>query len=245
MAGWNPWHGCHKFSEGCQHCYVYRMDERRGKDSSIVTKTKDFQLPIRKDRYGNYKIASGTTVYTCFTSDFFVEEADEWRKEAWDMIRERSDLHFFMITKRIHRVMDLVPDDWKDGYEHVTICCTMENQNRTDERMPIYLAAKIRHKQIICEPVLGDVDLSNYLDSSIEQVTAGGESGVQVRVCDYDWILHLQTQCVKHNVPFYFKQTGAYFRKDHRLYHIKRKDQHPQARKAGIDYHALYPDYKK
>ena len=21
---WNLWHGCHKLSEGCRHCYVYR-----------------------------------------------------------------------------------------------------------------------------------------------------------------------------------------------------------------------------
>lgn len=24
---WNLWHGCHKISERCQHCYVYRRDE--------------------------------------------------------------------------------------------------------------------------------------------------------------------------------------------------------------------------
>ncbi|MCB7206753.1 DUF5131 family protein, partial [Dorea formicigenerans] len=23
MANWNPWHGCHKISAGCEHCYVY------------------------------------------------------------------------------------------------------------------------------------------------------------------------------------------------------------------------------
>lgn len=245
MASWNPWHGCHKYSEGCQHCYVYRMDERRGKDSSIVTKTKDFELPIRKDRYGNYKIVSGTTVYTCFTSDFFVEDADIWREQAWAMIRERSDIHFFMITKRIHRVMDCIPDDWGDGYENVTLCCTVENQKRVNERMPIYKAAKIRHKQLICEPLLEKIDVSDWLDETIEQLTVGGESGVYVRVCDYDWILNLRLQCSDHHTPFYFKQTGAYFRKDHRLYHVKRKDQHSQARKAGIDMNAIYPDYKK
>lgn len=227
------------------HCYVYRMDERRGNDSSIVKKTKNFDLPIRKDRYGNYKIKAGSIVYTCFTSDFFVEDADPWREQVWDMIKERSDVHFFMITKRIQRVMNCVPKDWDDGYEHVTICCTMENQKRVDERMPIYKAAKIRHKQLICEPLLEKIDISNWLDDSIEQVTVGGESGLHVRVCDYDWVLNLQRQCIDHNVSFYFKQTGAYFKKDHRLYHIKRKDQHPQARKAGIDVHAIYPDYKK
>ena len=32
---WNPWHGCHKFSTGCQHCYVYRTDGKYGKTKLI------------------------------------------------------------------------------------------------------------------------------------------------------------------------------------------------------------------
>ena len=47
---WNLWHGCHKKSEGCQHCYVYRRDAEFEKDSNIVTKTASFNLPIRQDR---------------------------------------------------------------------------------------------------------------------------------------------------------------------------------------------------
>ena len=49
---WNPWHGCHKFSTGCQHCYVYRTDGKYGKDSSVVAKTEKFNLPVQqKKRY--------------------------------------------------------------------------------------------------------------------------------------------------------------------------------------------------
>ena len=77
--GWNPWHGCHKLSEGCRHCYVYRIDAQHGRDSSIVQKTADFDLPVRRKRDGSYKIPPGELVYTCFSSDFFVEDADEWR----------------------------------------------------------------------------------------------------------------------------------------------------------------------
>lgn len=244
MASWNPWHGCHKYSEGCMHCYVYRSDARYGKDSRIVTRLKDFDLPIRKNRQGMYKLAAGEIVYTCFTSDFFVEGADAWREEAWQMIKTRSDLHFFMITKRIDRVMQQVPEDWGDGYPNVTICCTMENQKRVDERMPYYKAAKIAHKQLICEPLLEAIDVAAYLDETIEQVTCGGESGLNARLCDYDWVLHLREQCIAKQVPFFFKQTGAYFRKDGIRYHIARRLQHPQARKADIDVRAQYPKFR-
>jgi protein gp37 len=49
-------------------------------------------------------------------------------------------------------------------------------------------------------------------------------------------VLDIRTQCIEKKVPFHFKQTGARFVKDGRLYHIKRQDQHTQAAKAGIDF---------
>ena len=39
---WNPWHGCHKISPGCQHCYVYRIDAAYERDSRMVRKTRIF-----------------------------------------------------------------------------------------------------------------------------------------------------------------------------------------------------------
>lgn len=233
---WNLWHGCHKLSAGCKHCYVYRGDAKRGVDSSIVSKTKNFDLPIQKKRNGEYKIPSGTLVYTCFTSDFFIEEADEWRAEAWEMMRTRSDLRFMMITKRIDRFLGIIPPDWNDGYNNITICCTIENQDRADYRLPFYKAAPIKHKTLICEPLLERINLQAYdIGSWIEQIVVGGESGYQARDCNFEWIMELQDLCREQGVSFWFKQTGAHFIKDGRRYQIKRQLQHSQARKAGIN----------
>ena len=66
-------------------------------------------------------------VYTCFTPDFFAQDAGSWRAEAWQMIRLRGDLIFLIITKRIDRFQAALPDDWGKGYDNVTICCTIEN----------------------------------------------------------------------------------------------------------------------
>ena len=234
---WNLWHGCHKLSAGCKHCYVYRGDAKRDVDSSKVAQTKNFDLPIRKKRNGDYKIPSGAFVYTCFTSDFFVEDADSWRNEAWEMMRIRSDVHFLMITKRIDRFASCLPDDWGNGYDNVTICCTVENQSCADYRLPIYKAAPIKHKVIICEPLLERIDLSSYsIGTWVEQVVAGGESGYEARECNFDWVLELRNLCVKNNVLFWFKQTGAKFVKEGKLYQIQRRLQHSQARKARINY---------
>lgn len=233
---WNLWHGCHKLSTGCKHCYVYRGDARREVDSSVVVRTKNFDLPLRKKRNGEFKIPPGTFVYTCFTSDFFVEDADKWRAEAWEMIRCRSDLHFMMITKRIDRFSDCLPDDWGDGYDNVTICCTVENQTCADYRLPIYKRAPIKHKIIICEPLLERIDLSTYaVGEWIEQIVAGGESGYEARPCDFEWVMDLRRICVENKVDFWFKQTGSKFVKDGKTYNVKRQFQHSQARKAGIN----------
>lgn len=235
LPTWNPWHGCHKISAGCLNCYVYRLDEQYGKDSSVVAKTGDFNLPMKRNRAGEYKLSSNETVYTCLTSDFFLEDADAWRIEAWKMIRQRSDLHFFIITKRIQRFHVNLPDDWGNGYHNVTICCTVENQNRADYRLPIFLMEPIRHKSIICEPLLESINLSVYLCCAIEEVIVGGESGDNARICNYNWVLNIREQCLQKETVFHFKQTGAHFEKDGKLYNVLRRYQHFQAQKASID----------
>lgn len=233
---WNLWHGCHKLSAGCKHCYVYRGDAKRDVDSSVVVQTKNFDLPMRRKRNGEFKILSGTLIYTCFTSDFFVEDADKWRMEAWEMMYQRSDLHFLMITKRIDRVANCLPNNWEDGYDNVTICCTVENQSCADYRLPIYKSTPIKHKIIICEPLLEKIDLNSYnIGEWIEQVVAGGESGCEARLCDFDWVMELRRVCVENHVSFWFKQTGSQFINDGKLYTIKRQFQHSQAHKAGIN----------
>lgn len=101
----------------------------------------------------------------------------------------------------------------------------------------------IKHKVIIVAPFIGEINLEEYLDTSIEEVSVGGESGVEARPCNYDWVLSLRKQCVKYNVPFRFHQTGAKLIKDGKLYRIKRKFQIIQAHKANIDYR-IWEDYK-
>ena len=238
MAIWNPWHGCMKISTGCNHCYVYQKDAEFGKDASKVKKTSKFDLPIQKNRKKEYKLMLETEpVYTCMTSDFFIKDADEWRKEAWAMIRERADLQFVIITKRIHRFRVSLPEDWGEGYENVTIMCTAENQSRADDRIAEMLSLPIRHRAIILEPMLEQINIETYIASGlIERVICGGESGEDARVCDFAWVLDMMNQCVKYDVPFCFQQTGTRFKKGERIYHIERENQMIQAQKAGVNY---------
>ena len=236
MVVWNPWHGCHKKSEGCLNCYMFRRDAKYGLDSNVVKKTASFDKVVRKRKDGSYFIKSSDYVYVCMTSDFFVEEADKWREEIWNMIKERSDLNFYIITKRIERFNVSLPSDWKDGYDNVTVCITAENQKRADERIPLFLSLPIKHREIIHEPMLESINIDVYLKTGgIDKVICGGESGENARVCNYDWIVSMRNACSKYGVSFYFKQTGARFVKNGKLYNVPRKEQLSQASKANIN----------
>ena len=245
-TSWNLWHGCRKCSPGCWHCYVYRRDAEFGRDSSVVNKTKVFRKPVQKyrtgPRKGEYKYPSGTTFLTCFTSDFFIAEADEWRPEAWAIMRERSDCYFYMITKRPERILDTLPADWGKGYPNVHICCTCENQRMTDKRLSIYLELPLPNKSIIHEPMLEQINIRPYLEKygpQISSISCGGESGPGARICDYGWVLDTHMQCVEYGVPFSFHQTGARLRKGEKIYEISREYQHEQAHKAHLDFNGV------
>lgn len=234
MAMWNPWRGCHRHSEGCRHCYIHKGDYKRGVDTNNVMKTDDFSAPIKKTASGDYKMKPGQTVYLCFSTDFLIEDADRWRDECWGMIRERSDLHFIFLTKRIERFVDCIPRDWGDGYDNVTVGCTVENQDRADFRLSLFRELPIKHKNIICQPLIEQVDLRPHL-AGVELVVVGGESDRYARPLDYAWVLDIREQCAAAGTHFEFRQCGTHFIKDGRTYTLRARDLCSQARKAGIN----------
>ena len=207
---WEPWSGCYKVSEGCSYCYYYGPYSKRFGQNTVV-KTGDFDKPIAKTTRGAPIIQSDRIVATCFASDFFIAEADQWRPEAWSMIKLRLDLEFLILTKRIDRFLVSLPADWGDGYDNVVIGCTVENQYMADYRLPLFLSYPIKRRYIACAPLLGPINLSPYL-AKVEHVTVGGETGRTARECDYDWVLHVREQCIAAGTTFWFKNTGSFFK---------------------------------
>lgn len=234
MVMWSPWRGCHRHSEGCKYCYIHKGDARKGIDTNNIIKTDNFFAPIVKNKGGDYKIKSGQIVYLCFSTDFLIEEADVWREECWKMIKERSDLHFIFLTKRIERFTACIPDDWNEGYENVTVGCTVENQIKADYRLSIFKTLPIKHKNIICQPMIEKINLKDYLND-IELVVVGGESDKSARPLDYDWVLDIRKQCELAKIHFEFRQCGTYFIKDGKKYTLSVRDLCSQARKANIN----------
>ncbi len=234
---WNPWHGCTKKSEGCNHCYMYYLDKKRDKDGSIIFKTKNgFDYPLHKDKQGKYKIKAGELIRVCMTSDFFLEEADEWRNDVWKIINIRSDVKFYILTKRPERILDHLPINWNDGYDNVILNVSCENQIRADERIPILLEIPAKHKGIMIAPIIGPINITSYLETNqIEQVTSGGENYDGLRICHFDWIKNLSVECRNANVSFDFIETGTRFMKDDKIYYLpSKKLQSQMAYKSNV-----------
>ena len=226
---------------------MYFLDAQRGKDGGEIYRTKaGFRYPLSKDREGHYKVKSGEMLRVCMTSDYFLEEADLWRDEAWEIIRQRPDLKFFLLTKRPERVAEHLPWDWGEGWENVMFNVTCENQRRADERIPLLLSLPFKHKGIMCAPMIGPVSLRDYLAAGqIEQVLCDGENYGGTRPLHYEWVKTLHDECVERDITFVFCTTGRRFVKDGKLYTIEDgRLQTEQAFLSGLSYQGKPIDFK-
>lgn len=116
---------------------------------------------------------------------------------------------------------------------NVWLGVSVEDQQRADERIPDLLATPAAIRWISAEPLLGPVEIAQWLHDSdcwlttgaseeractccaprenhIDWVVAGGESGKDARPMHPDWARSLRDQCAAANVPFFFKQWGEH-----------------------------------
>jgi len=203
---WNPWQGCHKVSAGCKNCYMYREKKRYKQDPATVVQSSPgtFRGPLTWHE--------PALVFTCSWSDFFIEEADPWRPEAWAIIRQTPHLTYQILTKRpwAEYVKERLPRDWKDGYPNVWLGVTVEDAENA-WRVADLIRVPARLYFVSVEPMLGPVPLG-YLTGAYTQgrrvgwVIAGGESGPGARPTELDWARDLRDQCQCAGVPFFLKQ---------------------------------------
>ena len=110
---WNPWIGCMKKSPGCKNCYMYRQMTRYKKDPKVVKRTSNgtFYKPLKLNKEVDKGIRTGNDrlVFTCSWSDWFNEEADDWRLDAWGVIRDSPNHTFQILTKLPERIQGNLP----------------------------------------------------------------------------------------------------------------------------------------
>lgn len=217
-ATWNPFHGCKKVSEGCKYCYMYRDKERYGQDPSIVIKSKaNFRAPL--------KWAEPKIIFTCSWSDWFIEEADKWRDELWNIIKATPQHTYQILTKRPERILKHLPNDWGSGYDNVWLGVSVENEANI-ERCKILgtIPAKIRF--ISAEPLIGQITGLRQIfeEYKFHWCIIGGESGnesgkYKYRECNIEWIESIIKDCETNNVKVFVKQLGTHLSKQLSLNH--------------------------
>lgn len=216
-ATWNCWRGCHKLSVGCTNCYMFREQRRHGRDPNVVVRSKTtFNDPLKWAKSG--KLKPGSRIFTCSWSDFFIEEADEWRKEAWGIIRRTPQFWYLILTKRPVRMLNELMK-MKKRLEtiprNVVWMVTTENQDMADKRI-LYLL-KVRQfvpeaiLGVSAEPLLGSLTLKGPLSQGLSWIICGGESGgKEARPMHPYWARALRDECQEAGTPYFFKQHGAW-----------------------------------
>lgn len=190
----NFWVGCDKVSPGCQNCYMFSGQKRFGADPSVLRRTKPatFNKPLTWHK--NTKPGEQLRVFVCSWSDFFHKGADEWRADAWDIIRQTPNITYQILTKRPSLVASRLPDDWGGGWDNVWLGVSAEDQEWFERRWSVleHIPAKVRF--VSYEPALGPLSVREFLAKPgnghyeiPDWIIVGGESGPGARCFNPAW----------------------------------------------------------
>jgi protein gp37 len=211
----NFWNGCNKVSEGCKFCYEHRIEWQRGNDPNVVHRASDSNF------YSPLRVKDSGLVFTCSMSDFFIEQADAWRADAWSVIKQTPHFTYQILTKRPERILECLPADWGTGYKNVWLGVSIESQKRfyraeTLAKIPAVL------RFISAEPLLEEVDLlvrdseGNRAIDAFKWVILGGESGYEhgpyrYRPCKLSWMKRMADDLKEQTeAKVFVKQLGTH-----------------------------------
>lgn len=192
-ATWNPWTGCAKVSPGCAHCYMFREKVRYGQNPEIIVRSKTtFTAPLRWKE--------PQRIFSCSWSDFFIEQADPWRPEAWNVILNTPRHSYLILTKRIRRVAGATMP------KNVWLGVSVEN-SRYLERIEMLRQIDAKVRFISFEPLLASTESYRpWSPEGIHWSIVGGESGPGARPMDLDWAREIRDKCAKFGIAFFMKQ---------------------------------------
>ena len=206
----NPITGCSKCSPGCLNCYAEKLAHRLkgrfgyGEDPFKVTFHHD-----KLNSPGKWK--SPKVIFVCSMGDIFHADVEvAWVDQVFAMIKRFSQHQYLILTKRAQRMHDYVVDyEQRIGAlpSNAWLGVTIEDQVRTNERLPLLLNTPATHHFVSVEPMLEPVSLNGVPgEHHLDWVICGGESGLKARYMNPDWARYLRDQCAYLNIAFYMKQ---------------------------------------
>jgi protein gp37 len=177
MHTMNFWLGCSKISPECAHCYIDRQLRKMGREPwGQLYKTSDqmWRGPgkwetkaLRRDK--------ALRIFTCSLSDFFHRDADQWRPDAWRIMRSTPHLVWLVLTKRPGRILSHLPPDWGEGYPNVWLGVSTGCRKTlvlTDVLRRVPAAVRFISAEPLLEPIAHEINLTDF-----QWVITGGESG--------------------------------------------------------------------
>jgi protein gp37 len=165
----NPWWGCQRVSPACQHCYAETFAKRTG--NAVWGKTaprrffgdKHWSEPLKWNTAAE-KAGRPALVFCASMADVFEDrpDLDVHRERLWELIDATPWLRWQLLTKRPEHVIAMTP--WTIFPGNVWIGTTVEDQDRAVERIPHLLRIPAVVRFLSCEPLLGELDLSRFLN---------------------------------------------------------------------------------
>ena len=202
---WNPSVGCTKVSTGCKNCYAevmaYRLRAMGNKDYA-----DGFKFKMLSDRLDLPKLRKKRTIFFVNSmSDLFHEEMSFDFLDRVFEVMEQTPWHTYQIlTKRPQVMYDYCKN--KTVADNIFLGVSVENKMA---KKRIDILRKIRCRKFLSiEPLLED--LGELAFDGICLVIVGGESGLNARRMNKQWVLNIRKQCQEQATPFLFKQWGAY-----------------------------------
>lgn len=202
---WNPVTGCTKISSGCDNCYAERMAKRL-KLMGQPNYANGFRVTLH-EHVLEYPLGwkKPQTIFVNSMSDLFhAKVPDYFIVKTFKIMKQANWHHFQILTKRSARLKKLSQRiDWP---KNVWIGVSVENEE-TKSRIDDLRWVPAQIKFLSIEPLLGP--LSTLELNNIDWVIVGGESGPGAREMKEEWVIQVKEQCIKQNVPFFFKQWGG------------------------------------
>ena len=206
---WNPVTGCTKVSHGCKFCYAERLSKRL-RAIGVDKYRAGFSIAVHESTLKDpLKWRKPRLVFVNSMSDLFHKSVPlAFIKSVFDVMNRASQHTFQVLTKRPSRVAKV--DAQLNWTPNIWLGTSIESE-RWLGRLTWLKQTSARTKFLSLEPLLGP--LPDIQFEGIDWVIVGGESGPGARPMEADWVRALRDNCVKHSVPFFFKQWGGVFKK--------------------------------
>ncbi len=227
---WNPVVGCQRYSRGCRKCwFLDGFLSWKAWQSHLPHVLQENEAMVVEGRMnpGNLKPKNGIVgiaqhgdlFWDRFTDATIARVLDIVDQVAREKRRKGSQTKYVLWTKRAGRMADIMAQRYPEGLPAYWACgVSVEDQKSADDRLPHLL--RIRgHRFIMIEPMLGPIDLADYLD--VQWVVLGSETGKREPASmptplDPAWARAVRDQVKARGIPFFIKQLGDNHRRPQR-----------------------------